>query len=131
MSDEEYEMVPLDISNYPAVDGVAKKDRNHRWSDLNEATLYDPAQKGIRPDVEKILSMVDNEFDWWYEARKTATTKLIESYKLFASIPDLGYGTGEHIMTSQTHVQTHLDTLEKGLEYLEVIKKARDERQSK
>jgi len=83
-----------------------------------------------RSDIDHLLRLSDSEFNQWYDERFKAAEELIKRYSLFASIPNLTYGTGKHLygydMRSISVINMHLDALNKGLEFLIKIKMLRD-----
>lgn len=116
-----YKERPELSEDYSAIDGIEKLARDFRETD--SGTIYKPAERPIRSDIEEILSMSKNEFIRWYAERKFAIKELLGNYKLFASVPHLSYGSEErkYDMKAYTHIKDHLDYLEKGLDFLEKI----------
>jgi hypothetical protein len=80
----------------------------------------------IRPDIEKIVSQSDMDFQKWYSERREATERILRDYELFSSIPHLAYETDERDMKAITAVRNQIDALKEGLEYLDTIRKVRD-----
>ncbi len=115
--------LPELTDKYPAVEGIAKS----AGIPTEEHPCVHLAQNPIRSDVLEILKLQDGIFDEWYARRKEATERELADYRLFASIPHLGYGAEEQKldMCAYSHVKSHLQSLEEGLEFLEVIKLAR------
>lgn len=108
---------------YEAIDGISKGDRDFHPEDTvggRAGVFYKPSQRPIRSDIEEILLKDKEEFNSWIEERRNATEALLRDYKLFVSIPDLSYGSEQHKfdMSAKTHVKDHLNSLKKGLDYL-------------
>jgi hypothetical protein len=107
---------------YPAIDGIRKQDRNFRECDMG-GVFYTPSEEPIRPDVAKILALSKIEFDNWFYPRFEATKTLLDQWKLFGSIPYLSYGgAAEYTMTANSTINYIVDSLEKGMDYLNKIK---------
>lgn len=133
MSDENLKVNPRPelTANYCAIDGIFRSEGPLIRFDCDgdKTGTRIPAKREIRPDIERLLSIDDREFNIWYSARKEATENLLENYELFASIPELSYGgdSQQHDMSVHTHVKYHLESLRKGLDFLARIKERREE----
>jgi hypothetical protein len=79
-----------------------------------------------RPDVRNIIEMPDKVFQAWYNLKREATLRLLNDYTQFASIPHLGYDNAQYTMSAITLVGGQLEALQKGLSFLETLKKNRD-----
>lgn len=106
---------------FSALDGIAIP------SDAGESRL--PTKREIRSDIEELFSLSDLEFNEWYTLRRVATAGLLSTYELFASIPNLGYGSEgqKYNMSSYVHVEETLNYLKESLDFLEKIKERRAE----
>lgn len=113
--------------NYPAIDGIAKGERPPK-EERREGVSYLPSENAIRSDIEKILEMDDIAFDSWYRSRKNSVLGLLNQFKMLITIPDLRYASEEskHGLDANTYVSGLHKILKEGLEYVEVIKKVRD-----
>lgn len=107
---------------YPAIDGIAKSRRL-------SGDYWRPAENAIRSDIEKILEMNDTNFNSWYTSHKETAEKLLNLYSHFAEIPNLIYGSEEQKlgMDANTHISSPIGCFKEGLDYLEMIKKVREE----
>jgi hypothetical protein len=125
-----YKEHPEWSGEYPAIDGIAKPDRDFREADLG-GTYYTPAELSIRSDIEKIFQMEDEDFDGWYKERHSTSKSLLEQIKLAGDVPYLGQssedGKGSTIGTSHHSLRSIVESLEKSLDYLDKIKTAREE----
>ena len=91
-------------------------DLSNKQNSVQKAT--NPQLKQVyRSDIDHLLRLSNSEFSQWYDERFKATEELIKKYSLFASIPNLTYGTGKHLhgydMRSKAVVNMHLDALNK------------------
>lgn len=112
---------PEYTSKYPAIDGITKEKRG-------SGRIYYPAEKAVRPDIEAVLEMDEAQFNNWYIPKKDTTERLLEHYEIFASIPNLAYGGEKPLkMNAITAVDLQIKAFKEGLEYLEIIKKVREE----
>ena len=118
---------------YPAIDGI-EKDTKREIDSLRkqfpESDIpYKEPEKAIRSDIEKILALNDEEFHKWFSERKITAQKLLNNYELVGSIPDLIYASEDQKngLTANVYLGEPIKILKKGIEYLEVIKKVRDE----
>jgi|SRR3989344_2994706 len=121
---------------YPAIDGIAKSERPSE-DEIEEIMQRDqsmdtisvsPAERAIRSDIEKILTLSARDFNCWYVKREEIVEKLLREYEIVASIPDLRYGGEEQKYGLDSHsiFNDVIGTLKEAREYLEVIKKVYD-----
>ncbi|MEK6925815.1 MAG: hypothetical protein AABW50_00910 [Nanoarchaeota archaeon] len=80
----------------------------------------------IRPDIEKILTLTEQEFSVWYERTKGVTEDLLGKYRVFGEIPVLDFS--EPMVTGRffTVMKGHIEALEHGLTNLEKTKNLYD-----
>ncbi len=124
---------------YPAIDGIAKGERPSKeererimaedYSKAIDGISYLHSERAIRSDIERILGLSDEDFGVWYMERISATTNLLEMYELFASIPDLQYGSENqpYDMATSSHLGEHIKLLKRSIEYIEVIRDVKEE----
>jgi len=119
---------------YPAIDGIAKEERPSKGErdvmiaeNPLEEVYYHPSEKAIRPDIENILGLDDAGFDEWYKTRKSVAERLLKDYEVVGTIPHLQFGSRQNNLTCISHLSGVIESLEEGLEYLEIIKKVRTE----
>lgn len=112
---------------YPAIDGIAKEQVAYQHDRTRPPVVDVPNQEPIRSDVEAILELGDDEFEEWYRTRKETAERLLRDYETVGSIPDLWYAHEQQQLTIRPYMNI-IGVLEKGLEYLDIIKQARDER---
>lgn len=120
---------------YPAIDGIAKGERpkkEERDKKLaeGESVSYNYAERPIRSDIEEVLKMEPLKFDSWYKQRETALLELLNPLRIAGTVPHLGYAAEEHksqTLNANAYISGLHKILEEGLEYLQVIKKVRDE----
>jgi len=75
-----------------------------------------------RADVKPYINMSDKEFNSWYGERKKESEKLLKSFRLVSDMPSF-LGPSNHRDRSQGHLfEGEIGSLERGLEYLNVIK---------
>lgn len=120
---------PQFSKNYPAIDGIATPEiiREGRYS-------YDTcASKDIRSDIKKILRMNSSNFQNWYKTKKSITNKLLKDLRIIGSIPNLREKIASVGIDKEPSIGGNfslcnlLEKLEQGLEYLEVIKKIKED----
>lgn len=103
--------------DYPAIDGIQTFDE----VDPDTACWKSRAKASIRPDLVKILNLSEKEFQYWYEPKVSAVEALLVNFEIFATIPNLSYGTGEFGMDASTSVNDILSNLRKSRNYLTKI----------
>ena len=118
---------PKFSEKYPAIDGIAKGERPPE-EERRKGLSYLPSENAIRSDIEEILEMSDIAFDSWYRSRKNSVLGLLNQFEILVTIPDLRYGSekSKHGLDANAYVQDIHETLKRGLEYVKVIKKVRD-----
>lgn len=124
------EQRPELTAQFPAIDGIAKPDRNHRRGEDcmdNPVTWYDLAEDPIRKDVLKIIMLPDHEFESWYLARHNAIRAILTPYELVSSIPNLSNGAHTSVFGSYTVFRETAETLRKAKDHLKLLKKRRAE----
>jgi len=119
---------------YPAIDGIAKgerppKEEREKRMEQGESVSYLRAEKPIRSDVEEILKMDGIKFDSWYRQKESALLELLNPLRIAVTVPHLRYASEEqkNTLNAQSYISGLHEILEEGLEYLQVIKKVRDE----
>lgn len=106
--------------NYPAIDGIAKPDRNHRMVEGvgGVSQVFKRAQEPIRPDV---LAYVSD--DYFLETATEARNKIeeeIRTLELIGGIPRLDSGTTPTTIGSYSVIRSRFTAL---VEALDNIKK--------
>jgi hypothetical protein len=125
-----YSACPDLTKNYPAIDGIAKPERNHHRSDNNcmaeDRVYFDSAEEAIRSDVLPILDLSDAEFEHWYRERFDALTKVLKEWELIGSIPNLGW-TDQPMTFGQsvTQFRYQIEGLNEALNHLVALKDRR------
>ena len=107
---------------YPAIDGIKKLDKIIR----DKGILF--GKNPIRSDVLEILNFDNSKFEAWYQTRQSILGSLLNEFKIVASVPDLRYpGENQKFgLDSYSGINGMIEVLEKGLEYLEIIREIRD-----
>ncbi len=111
---------------YPAIDGITKGNRPPKEG----REPWRPPENAIRSDIEEILEMDDIAFDSWYRSKKNSVLGLLNQFEILVTIPNLEYASEEFkygLDEGHNHLSGLYETLKKGLEYVEVIKKVRDD----
>jgi hypothetical protein len=114
----------------PAVDGIAKPERNYRQGEDcmdNPVTYCDRAERPIRPDVLAVMAKSDSDFDLWYQARYDAICELQRTYLLVGDVPDLGNGSSSSTFAGHLCLRSVVETLGRARDHLELIKARREE----
>lgn len=114
-----------ELSNkFPAIDGIVREEIRH-----GGGKYITPAKDAIRSDVLEIINMGAG-FENWYAEREAVLVHEISKYVVIVDIPDLQYGpeTAKYKMEANTRLKDHVETLNRALEYIRVIKTIRDER---
>ncbi len=88
------------------------------------AEEYDREVLMRRGDIKRIINMDNRIFERWYDERSCATKVLLEYYRTIGSIPSLLNPGIERNMVG--NYKGTIESLERGLEYLEVIKNLRE-----
>lgn len=80
--------------------------------------------KPIRSDIERLCRISDEDFKKWYQRVYGATDDLLSYYQGFAAIPNLDYSSEDQRfdMTVIPGVKTHIEYLQKGMEYIKQVK---------
>lgn len=100
---------------YPAIDGIAKPERNARWTEDcmgNEVKLSEPAEDAVRGDILELLKMPLEDFSTWVSPRYFAARELRDMLELIGGIPDLGWAHKEHSFSGRTSIRNLLQDAE-------------------
>lgn len=120
--------------DYTAIDGIAKDERpsKEERENMRGGVSYLPSENAIRSDIEKILKMDSIAFDSWYRSRKNSVLGLLNDFEILVTIPDLRYGSedAKNSLDANAYISGLHESLKRGLEYVEVIKKVRDDQNS-
>ena len=118
---------------YPAVDGIeyntTKEMEELKKKYSGEFFGDNRFKRPIRSDIEKILSLNDEDFLKWFSDRKNIAQRLLKEYEVIATIPCLTYGfeDQQYDMRDSTHLNSTIGVLKNSIEYLDIIKQVRDE----
>lgn len=119
--------------DYPAIDGIAKGERppKEEREKIEGGADYLPPENAIRSDVRKILDMDGGSFDSWYRSRSSSVRHLLNSLEIIITIPDLRYASEDssHNLDANPALDNLYETLKRGLKYVEIIKKVREEQE--
>jgi len=87
---------------------------------------YDENVLRSRSDIRALLDMPKEEFVEWYNARSAATERVLQDCRLVTDIPSLLNQSHDGSTMRESTISGMMDGLERGLEYLKVIRKLRD-----
>ena len=112
---------------YPAIDGIKKEHDGYDNGDHYVTRVHE--QEAIRSDVLEILNLDGIKFDSWYRSKTSSLLDLLNSLRIVVKVPDLRYMSESQKLglDASSGLKDLIETLERGLEYVEVIKKVRDD----
>jgi len=85
----------------------------------------------FRQDIQDLVNLNDEEFEKWYTPRKDIVTILLNDYQLFGSIPNLNSSHNRENISSYPIVKDEISYYNEALNFLDEIKKAREEYKKK